>query len=93
MQNNGAVGSIVSPGLPGQGQPNRPDLHLCDQEVDGHQHQTQRGRGVCFQKKQTVGSSFFTSRDALAVMNGASDKPRFSQCYGGAATGVVISFV
>lgn len=36
MQNNGAVGSIVSPALPGQGQPNTPDLHLCDREADKH---------------------------------------------------------
>lgn len=99
MQNNGAVGSIVSPGLPGQGQPNTPDLHFCDQEVDVHQHQTQRRRGVCFQKKQTDGSSFFTGRDALAVMNGASvmminpDSLSVGGWGWGVATGAVISFV
>lgn len=64
MQNNGAVGSIASPGLPGQGQPNTPDLHLCDQEVDGHQHQTQRGRGV---KHREVGV-YVSKRNRRSVL-------------------------
>lgn len=50
MQNNGAVGGIVSPGLPGQDQPNTPDLHLCDREVDGQSTKHREG-GVYVSKR------------------------------------------